>query len=190
MLPRCGRAAHICEANCICNKFFLLQLHFLKLANSQLDCFYETSYKFGQGNGAIAARWQAKAGVEPPFAGQERPVFLREVTPRKTNCIRFGRIASLSACVLFAGEYVVRIADESFLDCSLQEVLLFLKWRTAFSHVPLRFQYHLIKTSVKEGSLPSLTIHLAELSQLDRSCLRLEFCNRSQSAQYSGNSPS
>ena len=77
MLPRCGRAAHICEANCICNKFFLLQLHFLKLANSQLDCFYETSYKFGQGNGAIAARWQAKAGVEPPFAGCERPFSLR-----------------------------------------------------------------------------------------------------------------
>ena len=77
MLPRCGRAAHICEANCICNKFFLLQLHFLKLANSQLDCFYETSYKFGQGNGAIAARWQAKAGVEPPFAGREKLVSLR-----------------------------------------------------------------------------------------------------------------
>ena len=146
-----------------------------------IDYLYKTSYKFGQGNGAIAARWQAKAGVEPPFSGRERPVFLREVTPRKTTCVRFGRIASLSAYVLFADEYVVRIADESFLDCSLQEVLLFLKWRTAFSHVPLRFQYHLIKTSVKEGSLPSLTIHLAELSQLDRSCLRLGFCNRSQS---------
>ena len=26
--------------------------------------------KFRQGNGAIAARWQAKAGVEPPFAGR------------------------------------------------------------------------------------------------------------------------
>ncbi|HBD72127.1 MAG TPA: hypothetical protein DC019_06845 [Ruminococcus sp.] len=69
MLPRCGRVAHICEANCICNKFFLLQLHLLKLTNSQFDCFYETSCKFEQGNGAIAARWQAKAGVEPPFAG-------------------------------------------------------------------------------------------------------------------------
>ena len=117
---------------------FLMQLHFLKLTNSQFDSFYETSCKFGQGNGAIAARWQAKAGVKPPFAGRERPVFLREVTPRKTTCVRFGRIASLSACVLFASEYVVRIADESFLDCSLQEVLLFLKWRTAFSHIPLK----------------------------------------------------
>ena len=53
-----------------CSLFSLLQLHFLKLSNSQFDYFYETSCKFGQGNGAIAARWQAKAGVEPPFAGR------------------------------------------------------------------------------------------------------------------------
>ena len=33
----------------------------------------------------------------------------------------------------------------------------------------LRFPLHFIKTFVKEGSLPSLTNHLAELSQLDRS---------------------
>ena len=33
----------------------------------------------------------------------------------------------------------------------------------------LRFPLRFIKTFVKEGSLPSLTIHLAELSQLDRS---------------------
>ena len=70
MLPRCGRAAHVCEANRTCKMFSLLQLHFLKLANSQLDCLCEISCKFEQGNGAIAARWQAKAGVEPPFAGR------------------------------------------------------------------------------------------------------------------------
>ena len=60
-----------------CNKFSLLQLHLLKLSNSQFDCLCETSCKFGQGNGAIAARWQAKAGVEPPFAGRWRPFSLR-----------------------------------------------------------------------------------------------------------------
>jgi len=54
----------------LCNLFFLLQLHFLKLTNSQFHDFYETSCKFRQGNGAIAARWQAKAGVKPPFAGR------------------------------------------------------------------------------------------------------------------------
>ena len=34
MLARCGRAAHICGANCPCNKVFLLQSHSLKLSNS------------------------------------------------------------------------------------------------------------------------------------------------------------
>jgi hypothetical protein len=75
-----------------------------------ISCSYETSYKFRQGNGAIAARWQAKAGVEPPFVGRERPFFPRRIALRKTNCVRFGRIASLSACVLFAGGCV-------FLNC-------------------------------------------------------------------------
>ena len=60
-----------------CNLFFLLQLHFLKLTNSLFNCLYETSCKFRQGNGAIAACWQAKAGVEPPFAECYRSVSLR-----------------------------------------------------------------------------------------------------------------
>ena len=154
MLPRCGRAAHICEANCICNKFFLLQLHFLKLANSQLDCFYETSYKFGQGNGAIAARWQAKAGVEPPFAGCFRPFSLGEIALRKTTRIRFGRIASLSAFVLFAGGCVVRIAYECFLDCSLPEISLFSRWRTAVYFVSLRSLLLLIIHSLQGAACP------------------------------------
>ena len=98
MLPRCGRAAHVCEANRTCKMFFLLQLHFLELANSQFDCLCETSCKFGQGNGAIAARWQAKAGVEPPFAGCERPFSLREVLlgkPHESGSARLGHIPSL-----------------------------------------------------------------------------------------------
>ena len=61
---------------CFWELLFLLQLHLWKLSHSQFDCFYETSCKFKQGNGAIAARRQAKAGVEPPFAGRERPFFL------------------------------------------------------------------------------------------------------------------
>ena len=64
-----GEQPTFAEQTCFQEPFFLLQLHFLKLSNSQFDDFYETSYKFEQGNGAIAARWQAKAGVEPPFAG-------------------------------------------------------------------------------------------------------------------------
>ena len=50
-----------------------------------IDYLYETSYKFGQGNGAIAARWQAKAGVKPPFAGCLRPFSLGGIALRKTT---------------------------------------------------------------------------------------------------------
>ena len=45
----------------------------------------------------------------------------------------------------------------------------YFKRQLRFLRFSLRFQISLINTSVKEGSLPSLTIHLAELSQLDRS---------------------
>ena len=76
-----------------CNLFFLLQLHFLKLANSLFNCLYETSCKFRQGNGAIAACWQAKAGVEPPFAGWERPFYLRKLLLGKP--IAYGSAESL-----------------------------------------------------------------------------------------------
>ena len=81
MLARCGRVAHICEANFIgiqfaicfpcCNRTFLnFPVRIWKIREKQRQ-------KFKQGNGAIAARWQAKAGVEPPFAGRERPFSLR-----------------------------------------------------------------------------------------------------------------
>jgi len=105
----------------LCSLFSLLQLHFLKLANSQFDCLYETSCKFGQGNGAIAARWQAKAGVEPPFAGCERSFFLRAVFVMfhvkhctwETNCIRFGKAGAhpqLALGIAIAPETLTLIA--------------------------------------------------------------------------------
>ena len=40
-----------------CNLASLLQLHFFKTSQFGIGYFYETSCKFGQGNGAIAARW-------------------------------------------------------------------------------------------------------------------------------------
>ena len=55
---------------------------------------------------------------------------------------------------------VVRIAYESFLDYSLQEFFMFLEWRAAIFRFSLRFQFHLIHTSVKGDSLSPLTISL------------------------------
>jgi hypothetical protein len=70
---------------------FSAAIAFLKLSTLQLAVLCETSCKSGQGNGAIAARWQAKAGVEPPFAGWFRPFSQEQILLRKTACIRFGK---------------------------------------------------------------------------------------------------
>ena len=72
---------------------------------------------------------------------------------RETNCIRFGRIASLSAFVLFAGGYVVRIAYESFLDYSLLEVFCFQDGEQHLSISP-RFLLLLIVHSLQGTAVP------------------------------------
>ena len=63
-----GRVAHICGANQILQSVFPAAIAIFNTSQFGISCSYETSCKFGQGNGAIAACWQAKAGVEPPFA--------------------------------------------------------------------------------------------------------------------------
>ncbi|MFR2343232.1 MAG: hypothetical protein ACLS6W_11020, partial [Ruminococcus sp.] len=92
MLARCGRVAHICEANFIgiqfaicfpcCNRTFLnFPVRIWKIREKQRQ-------KFKQGNGAIAARWQAKAGVEPPFAGRFRPLSRRAFSHCFLYCLK------------------------------------------------------------------------------------------------------
>ena len=49
----------------ILQSVFPAAIAIFKTSQFEISCSYETSYKFGQGNGAIAARWQAKAGMEP-----------------------------------------------------------------------------------------------------------------------------
>ena len=55
--------------------------------------------------------------------------------PVRQNCFAVCLCAARRCCV-------VRIADECFLDCSLQEFFMFLEWRTAFSQNHPRLQYH------------------------------------------------
>ncbi|MEE0241498.1 MAG: hypothetical protein U0H73_08200, partial [Ruminococcus sp.] len=61
----------------ILQSVFPAAIAIFKTSQVEISCFYETSYKFRQGTGTIVARWQAKAGVEPPFVGCERPFSLR-----------------------------------------------------------------------------------------------------------------
>ena len=84
--------------------------------------------------GQLQHAGRQKQGWNPLLPDAKELFSLREVVLRENNCVRFGRYASLSACVLFAGGCVVRIGYESFLDCSLQEFFMFLEWRTAFAY--------------------------------------------------------
>ena len=52
----------------------------------------------------------------------------------ETVCVWFGKIALLFAFVLFAGDYVIRIIYESFLDFCFSEFFMLSEWRTAFTH--------------------------------------------------------
>jgi len=103
--------------------------------------------------GAIAIP-KASWGCAPALPNRIEVVSLREVALRKTTCVWFGRIALLSASVLFAGGCVVRIGFASLFDYSFYEVLLLLKWRTAFLPILFRFQYLLSFCSLQGTAVP------------------------------------
>ena len=65
MLPRCGRAAHICEANYFFKLVFLLQLHFLKLTNSQFDYFMKQIANSDKATGQLQHAGRQKQGWNP-----------------------------------------------------------------------------------------------------------------------------
>ena len=126
MLARCGRAAHICEANYFFQIGFPAAIAFFKAFKFKQSCIMRIkTVNSSKATGQLQHAGRQKQGVEPLFAGCCRPFSLGEIVLRKTNCVRFGRIASLSASVLFAGGCVFRIAYESFLDYSLLEVFCF-----------------------------------------------------------------
>ena len=104
-------------------------------------------------SGAIAIP-KASWGCAPALPNRIEVVSLREVALRKTTCVWFGRIALLSASVLFAGGCVVRIGFASLFDYSFYEVLLLLKWRTAFLPILFRFQYLLSFCSLQGTAVP------------------------------------
>ena len=97
---------------------------------------------------------QGTLGMCPSLPNRIEVVSLREVALRKTTCVWFGRIALLSASVLFAGGCVVRIGFASLFDYSFYEVLLLLKWRTAFLPILFRFQYLLSFCSLQGTAVP------------------------------------
>ena len=83
-----------------------------------------------------------------------------EIAPRETTRNRFGKAGDIPS-LPWESQLPLKPCislQPSDYEGNCDSISIFLRF-------PLRF----IKTFVKEGSLPSLTIHLAELSQLDRS---------------------
>ena len=125
--------------------------------------------------------------MEPPFAGCERSVSLREVLLGKPS--ESGSAETLR-CLSVCCSLVVALSK---LPMNLSEISVFLNFLCFLNgeqHLltSLRFEYYLINTFVKEGSLPSIfkgclallslrdisphcgeSSPSAELSQLDRS---------------------
>ena len=65
----------------------------------------------GKATGQLQHIGRQKQGWNPLLPDAKELFSLREVVLRENNCVRFGRYASLSACVLFAGGCVVRISN-------------------------------------------------------------------------------
>ena len=146
MLPRCGRVAHICGANSILQSVFPAAIAFFGTCQFAiwLSLWNKLQIRTRQRGNCSTLAGKSRGGT--PFCRMRKTGFPRGSSSRKTTWIRFGRIASLSAFVLFAGGCVIRIAYECFLDYSLQEFFMFLEWRTAVAFLFLDSYYCLLST--------------------------------------------
>ena len=79
MLPRCGRAAHICGANYFCNKLFLLQLHFKKLSNSNKVKWWEVRLQIRTRQRGNCSTLAGKSRGGTPFCRMLKIVFFRSI---------------------------------------------------------------------------------------------------------------
>ena len=141
MLPRCGRVAHICEANLILQFVFPAAIAFKKTVQFIIGCSLWSKLQIRTRQRGNCGTLVGKSRGGTPFCRTWKNGFSKRSCSWKTNCVRFGRIASLSAFVLFASGCVVRIAFECFLDCSLQEVFCFWNGEQHFYRFLLDFNF-------------------------------------------------
>ena len=83
MLARCGRAAHIREANWILQSVFLLQSLFWKPTNSQLTDQWETSLQIRTRQRGDCSTLVGKSRGGTPFCRTLKTVFSKRSSPRK-----------------------------------------------------------------------------------------------------------
>ena len=167
MLPRCGRVAHICEANCICNKFFLLQLHVLKLSNSDKVVSWASRLQVQTRQRGNCSTLAGKSRGGTPFCRMRKTVFSKRNSPRNTTWIQFGKAGAhpqlawesqlpLKPCILLQPSALKGNCDSSnfFLDFCFVSLYSFICFaNVGCSPTP---RQHFWKTAApKNFSLPA-----------------------------------
>ena len=104
MLPRCGRAAHICEANWILQLCFPAAIAFLKLSNSNKVVSWESRLQIQTRQRGNCSMLAGKSRGGTPFCRMRKTVFpkknvSREILllgkPPESGSARLGHIPSL-----------------------------------------------------------------------------------------------
>ena len=112
MLPRCGRAAHICEANYFATSSPCSNCTFLKLSNSQLIIFMKQVANSDKATGQLLHAGRQKQGWNPllpdaedqfsPRAGFSVRYFCCNCSPGTVARHSFAAKVSQGGAVLFA----------------------------------------------------------------------------------------
>ena len=140
MLPRCGRAAHICEANCILQSVFPAAIALFK------TCQFKQSWMIrikvansNKATGQLQHAGRQKQGWNPLLPDTENHF------PKSCSCIVSCKHCSweyhpnpvrqnrFAVCLCAVRRWVrfARITFQSFLDFRFSEFFMFSEWRTA-----------------------------------------------------------
>ena len=82
MLPRCGRAAHICEANWILQLCFPAAIAFLKLSNSNKVVSWESRLQIQTRQRGNCSTLVGKSRGGTPFCRTRKTVFFRSIVSK------------------------------------------------------------------------------------------------------------
>ena len=116
MLPRCGRAAHICEANCILQSVFPAAIALFKAFKFKQSCIMRIkTVNSSKATGQLQHAGRQKQGWAPLLPDVEDRFPKEQVLLRKTNCIQFGKAGAHPQLALG-----IAIAPETlFSHCNL-----------------------------------------------------------------------
>ena len=135
MLPRCGRVAHICEANSILQSVFPAAIAFFETVKFAILWFVRNKLQIRTRQRGNCSTLAGKSRGGTPFCRTLKTVFPKRSSSRNTTRIRFGKAGAHPQLALG-----IAIAPET-----LSFITTFLIWRQLrFFRFVLRFLFHFI----------------------------------------------